>query len=583
MSLLAKILSLAYDSAEATKTSALKTYYRSVRLIKISGILSSSQDSIYTNVLLNGKCIDPETRCLYVFYIDTLYGSAWIIEINLDNRVQAVVYFDEGNDIGFDPAYKIHNARVVHGKLVWTDNKNAIYQMDITRAKKSFYYQIGYGNYPTTAEWSVTTTYGEAQICSNGNYFYKSTIAGNIGNEPKTDDGTLWTKLCLIEDAYYSMSIENFYFEAMPPLTPPSVEYVADDTRRINSLKQTLFQFAYRYVYMDWRKSTFSPASIVALPSGEEEANTGLANEQISINNGLKITVNTGGEEVRAVEIIARSSKDMSKWYLIETLNKFDEEERAGEISNLIETDKGIVTITIPEVTITIINIAEPDGVVPFIIVVPAPGILIYYIDASDKVMSWDAVDDGAGVQIPSVITVMGNHPTTVIEHIPAWITCIETAGGLELFEGDPIVDGMEIAFYPTVENVGPYLNDNFKISDVYGNFVNIFVEHRAPLNIPVVNIIVHPESPNAMTLSGVSGIATIGSNWLDITFTPNHPSYGPLVNFTMNYEIWNVILVGSGNFIASNMQSNNKLLSMSTTPLAGQTVTVYLWEGTII
>jgi len=353
-----QIFSLYYNSAECVKGASLKTNYHSVRLIKDSGTVNPAKESYETNVLLNGKCIDPETRCLYVFYIDTFFGSAWIIEINLDNRVQTVVYYDKYNVIGFDPNYKIYNPKVVHGRLVWTDNKNPIYQMDIKRAKNSFYYRIGYDPYPDTAEWETLRTYGFEEIVSAGNYFYKSNIEGNIGMDPRLDDGTLWEKLCIIEDAYYSMKVENFYFETMPPKLPPVVIYITDDTRRINNLKQTLFQVAYRYVYMDWRKSTFSPASIVPVPQNEEESDTGLATEQVSLNNALKITVNTGGEEVRAIEIVGRSSDDKARWYLIETINKFDEEERAGEVSLLINISKITMEIIIPPPTV--LNVESP-------------------------------------------------------------------------------------------------------------------------------------------------------------------------------------------------------------------------------
>jgi hypothetical protein len=582
MSDTAKILTLAYNSGIATKGVALKSDYLSVRLIKTSGVLSENQGS-ETNVKYLGKAIDAENRCLYVFYVDIFYDSAWIIEINLDNRVCSVVYYDKYNAIGFDQNYKIYNARVVHGKLVWTDNNMPIYQMDIARAKKSFYYKIGYGNYTDVAEWSSTTAYGEDQICSDGNYFYKSLVAGNTGNQPKTDDGTNWKGLCSIENAYYSQNVENFYFEASPPKMPPTVEYFNDETRRMNALKQTLFQFAYRYVYMDWRKSTFSPASVVALPSGEEEANTGLANESLAINNGLRISVNTGGEEVRAIEIVARSSKDLASWYLIETINKFDEEERAGEISLLAEVEKNTITITIPEATISTINVAEPDGYVALSISIPAPSPIIYSISSPIVAMGWDADESEAPVQVGATITVTGEHPSTEITYIPAWITVIETVGDTELHVGDLIVNGMEIALYPTADNDGPYRFDNFTIGDDYGNSMSIFVEHDAPIDVPVVSIIVHPESPNEMTLSGTSGVATLGSSWIEITFTPNHPSFGGLVNFTMNYQMWRGgVSVGSGTVIAQNMTSNTKSILMTGTPAAGDTILVDLWEGTI-
>jgi len=324
---LAKYFSVAYNSAVTTKSVALKSHFHSVRFIKETGAANPERESHVTNILLNGNCIDAENRKLYVFYIDIHYGASWIIEIDIDDRTQTVVYYDRDNNIGFDQLYKIYNAKVVHGKLIWTDNKNPVYQMDIARAKNSVAYGIGYGYFPNTKEWNRLVTYSMYEIVSNGTRFYKAK-AYNINIEPRFDvAGVTWEELCSIEEAYYSMNIENFYFAPAPPKMPPIVIYEAQENRKINNLQQTLFQISYRYIYMDWRKSTFSPASIVPLPQAEEETSTGLANEQISLNNSLKITVNLGGEEVRTVEVIGRSSEDPSKWFLIETIEKFIDQE----------------------------------------------------------------------------------------------------------------------------------------------------------------------------------------------------------------------------------------------------------------
>ena len=357
MSSYAKILSLAYDSAEAAKTSALKTYYRSVRLIKESGTVNPGEQSYVTNILLCGNCLDYEKRKLYVFYIDTFYGAAWIIEIGIDDRVQKVVYYDRNNDIGFDPLYKIYNARVVNGRIIWTDNKNPIYQIDIERAKASYYYGIGYNSY-ATVEWNEYSYYAATQIVSYGKYFYKALIA-NIAETPGEDD-TIWSRLCSIEDAYYSMSIENLYFAPIPPSTPPVVKYISDINRNINNLKQTLYQFAYRYVYMDWRKSTYSPASIVPLPQAEEETATGLVNEMVAINNSLSIEVNLGGEEVRAVEIVGRSSDDPSKWFLVDIVEKFEDQEKGGIKSKITTAAYVGMALSVPDPTV--VNISAPDA-----------------------------------------------------------------------------------------------------------------------------------------------------------------------------------------------------------------------------
>jgi hypothetical protein len=349
----AKILSLTSTSAAATIASAKKTYFRSLRLIKDAGVVNPGRPSRYTNILLCGNCIDAENRNLYVFYVDTYFNSSWIIEMNIDSRVQAVVYYDKYNDIGFSPLHRIYNARVVHGRLVWTDGNKPIYQMDIARAKKSFSpgegiaagTGIGYGENAVISEWSAIVNYATNRIVTNSNYFYQA-LSYNTGVVPKTDtDEATWKRLCLIEDAYYSMNIKNFYFEPIPPKHPPVVTYESDSGRKINNLRQTLFQIAYRYVYMDWRKSTFSPASLVSVPQAEEETTTGLASEIVSLNNVLKINVETGGEEVRAIEIVGRSSDDPSKWFLIETVDKIITEER-GEIA-LENSVAGYVALSI--------------------------------------------------------------------------------------------------------------------------------------------------------------------------------------------------------------------------------------------
>lgn len=362
MSNFGKILSFFNDSAEAVKEKVLKTDYYSVRLIKIPGATSTYvnplQSSNITNILLNGKCVDKETRCLYLFYIDTFFQAAWIIEVQIDTRTQTVVYYDRLNNIGFDRDHKIYNPRVVHGRIIWTDNFKNIYQMDIERAKKSFLYGIGYDPYPITTEWNDITLYNQDQIVSRGPAFYKCLIA-NSGNNPSVFP-SYWSYLCPLENAYYSMNVENFYFAPKPPLYPPVVTYKTDDTRKINNLKQTLFQFAYNYIYLDYRESTYSPACVVPLPNSEEEVATGLANEMVSINNLLNISVNTGGEEVRKVRIIARSSVDPSTWFLVDEINKFADAESvisSSQISGQVtptgnqilnNVELNILTISVP-------------------------------------------------------------------------------------------------------------------------------------------------------------------------------------------------------------------------------------------
>jgi hypothetical protein len=576
----AKILSLSYDSAVAKKTSALKSYYRSVRLIKDHGVTVPTADSKYTNILLCGNCVDPETRNLYVFYIDILYHAAWIIEINIDNRVQTVVYYDKYNNIGFDPLHKIYNPRVVYGRIIWTDNVNPIYQMDVARAKRSFALGIGYGQNEVMTEWNASASYATERIVSNGNNFYKA-LSYNSGVEPRLDSGTVWQKLCLIEDAYYSINVKNFYFEPVPPTHPPEVTYQSNDTRKINNLRQTLFQVAYRYVYMDWRKSTYSPASIVPVPQAEEETATGLANEQVSLNNKLQIVFNSGGEEVRAVEIIGRSSQDPSKWFLIDTIYKFEEQERNSEISKTSFPGNIILGIAVMTPTVST-NVEVGISQIGEAMTIPQPVVINRYLFMSNNDMVWDYDQYDIPNAVDSQITIIGS-ASAILTSRPSWITIFETIHNTPIAILGTVINSQTIGITPASENLGAERTGTIVFEDVDGNTASITVT-QLPSNIPpTVTVQIGATESQGMTLSNTSGNASNGVATIDIIFTPLHPSYGYGVSITIYYNIQkNGVYEGSGNFSVLNQRSNTKTLTMNDTAQPGDVIVVSLVSSLI-
>lgn len=585
MSSTAKILSLAYNSAAATKLVALKTDHLSVRLIKETGTVSPNQPSYITNVLLNGKCIDPETRCLYVFYIDTLlrtdiltgvtYNSSWIIEINIDNRTQTVVYFDKYNAIGFDPLYKIYNAKVVHGRLVWTDNKNPIYQMDIARAKKSFYYKIGYGYYPQTVEWDAVTPYGIDQIVSNENSLYKSLIDANTSNEPRTTTGTAWERLCLIEDAYYSMNVENFYFEPMPPKSPPVVIYQSDNERKINNLKQTLFQFAYRYVYMDWRKSTLSPASIVPVPQAEEETATGLANEIVSLNNKLQITVNLGGEEVRAIEVIGRSSSDPSTWYLIETIDKLTTPDK---VSFTTDSDNVTCSISVKAPVVLGASVKAVDSDINLGLGLPQP--FAFNTDCSVSVteMLWQYNE--FGYEIHAQDTVVSCKPNaTFVTAKPDWVTV--KRGSETCTVGWEVANGDTLSIYIKTTNNGIARSGIVTIGNAYGDAMDItIIQIAAPPPVPIAcSVLVDPDDEAGITIPDSAANPMSEDTSISMDATIHHPGYLTGASITVYWRI-EVNGVRKENGTLSGVQNDvNQLHDLEPLQafIAGDIVVIYL------
>jgi hypothetical protein len=575
MSLLAKVLSLSYDNAEATITSALKSYYRSVRLIKDSGTIAPNQDSRYTNILLCGNCVDPATRNLYVFYIDIFYGAAWIIEINIDSRVQTVVYYDKLNNIGFDPLHKIYNPRVVFGRIIWTDNRNPIYQMDVARAKQSFNLGIGYGQNEVMAEWSAITSYPTGRIVSNGNNFYEA-LSYNKGVEPRLDSDTIWKKLCLIEDAYYSMNVQNFYFEPMPPKHPPEVAYQSDDSRKVNNLRQTLFQCAYRYVYMDWRRSTFSPASIVPVPQAEEETATGLANEQISLNNKLQIVFNSGGEEVRAIEIIGRSSQDPSKWFLIDTIYKFEEQERGNEISRISLPGYVGLGLSVEPPSVSGINIPTPSQD-QLAISLPSPNVLNTWVYSTLSITGWTAAENGVSAGKTSVIT--SSYLEARIGAIPDWLVVLYN--GFPLVEGMTVNSGSVITIYPNAPNTGVQRTGIITFTNQMGDFATITCIQAAipPVVVVTPTIVVDPNDTSGMTLGDKNALGQSWNTNVNLYFVIDVPGYTS--GQTLNVY-WRAVVNGNnyGNGIMYNCTDilpNTASISLSQPLMDGDTAITYL------
>src|SRR5574342_86869 len=122
------------------------------------------------------------------------------------------------------------------------------------------------------------------------------------------------------ESGYYTPLID-YYIEVAkrPPLLPPDVEYLTDTNIIVNNVKGKAFEFAYRYIYDDFEKSTFSPLSNSPLPA--YDYNTALNPRQ---NNGIRVQINTGPKTVAKIEVVFRYNigNDYSDYSSINIIDK---------------------------------------------------------------------------------------------------------------------------------------------------------------------------------------------------------------------------------------------------------------------
>lgn len=271
-----------------------------------------------------GKAADLGNRKIYLFFHTQGGGDDYIVEYNAATGQWAVVLRDENDLLGFDEDYPILDARVLNGVLFWTDNNQQPRQLNITRAKN--YQANGLAGYDFYSLYGWVLTYSTDDIVVYGASIYKSLQDNNVGKIPP-DEPTWWTEVDEIDDCYPYLDADILDFDARPPKYAPTVEYHTDNSRKTNNIRGKLFQFAYRHIYRDGRRSVFSDASKVAIPQNEEY-NNGEYVDNMSLNNFLSVIVYTGSMEVKSIVIIVRNSEDTSTWYKAGTVQMYSE---AGE------------------------------------------------------------------------------------------------------------------------------------------------------------------------------------------------------------------------------------------------------------
>ncbi|OYY99573.1 MAG: hypothetical protein B7Y37_13865 [Sphingobacteriia bacterium 28-36-52] len=89
----------------------------------------------------------------------------------------------------------------------------------------------------------------------------------------------------------------------------------------VNNLRNSLFQFKYRFVFADFEKSVWSSASIVPLPNQDSLL---LTEDDITKNCRISVSMSTGGIDVAKIELAARQTKDgvTSDYFLIDSFDK---------------------------------------------------------------------------------------------------------------------------------------------------------------------------------------------------------------------------------------------------------------------
>lgn len=123
----------------------------------------------------------------------------------------------------------------------------------------------------------------------------------------------------------YGTSWKSEYLDVAkePPVMPPKCTYENDTTITVNNLRNSLFQFRYRFVYDDNQKSVWGSAGIVPLPFQPSANGTA---DTFTNNSRISVSMSTGGAQVIKIELAVRQTTNgiTSDWLLVKSLIKIN-------------------------------------------------------------------------------------------------------------------------------------------------------------------------------------------------------------------------------------------------------------------
>lgn len=274
--------------------------------------LSDSQDHT-----IIGDCYDAKRNVKYLFDYGS-QGSHSILKYNYST--ESLSFFLEANDkIGLDINYLITDACVIGDTLFFNPRSSSPRAINIPMLD----------NYNTYPEIVSGTSYGEGTLravkgkiveiitTATGAEVLADVLAGEGIKSRFTGDV-----------AYYTTDL-YFYNYAPQPTTAPDFlsGFTTDTTKLTNNLSKSIFQFCYRYIYLDNSRSITSPYSIAAVPVVSEEAYGAGVNS--NTDNKLEVTVYYPAttladfESLAYVELFFRQS-DATGWGVWKLADRVD-------------------------------------------------------------------------------------------------------------------------------------------------------------------------------------------------------------------------------------------------------------------
>jgi len=160
---------------------------------------------------------------------------------------------------------------------------------------------------------SLVTGTDELVVIGSGSWEYVKTVTISISTgdtiQIRLDSGDL-----LLGTDFFKIEYGEVIATAMIASANPKVS--------VNNLRNSLFQFCYRYVYVNNEKSVWSTRSIIPLPN---QPSGKLTNDTLTDNARISASLSTGDASVYKIQTAFRKVKGLptdTEWYFIDTIDK---------------------------------------------------------------------------------------------------------------------------------------------------------------------------------------------------------------------------------------------------------------------
>jgi hypothetical protein len=146
-----------------------------------------------------------------------------------------------------------------------------------------------------------------------------------------------------LQGVYATYTRSDIDVAKAPPMMPIKCAYENDLNTLNNNLKNSLFQFIYRFVYDDGEKSVWSTGSEIPLPLFSENQDVAADPKK---NSRINIFFSTGDQTVRKIELAVRRSSNgvVSDYGLITSIDKASSSLQSNKVSNYLFYNNNVLT-----------------------------------------------------------------------------------------------------------------------------------------------------------------------------------------------------------------------------------------------